>query len=223
MSTEIGTIVTEALEKTEAVLGNQTWINRLHNQQSGLQAVSDMRQWIYPQLFRFLSQDHLHGFAVQKDILQSCVKTVVDNCLIGKFIIDELKTYEENDFQHFFSNLKNGNKRTTPLFSSESALRCLRDHVFYLLPGNSYPNRITDQLTTEDQQYNMLAFQFESQRLFLQIHDTWVRANMAVILQHAQDYSKIVVTNAMQSLNFEAPSTSSKIVERVNAQRNSSF
>lgn len=221
MSTEIGTITSEALAQTEVVLGDQTWIQRLQDQHSGLRAVSNMRQRVYPQISRFLSLDPLYGFSAQKDILQSSVKTVVEGCLIGKFIISELQSYEKNNFQDFFSNLKNGRKRD-PLFTPQDAWSYLRYSVFYILSANNFPNEIKHALLTpEDSQYNNLAFQFESQRLFLQMYEKWVENNISVILQNARDYSRVVEESVAQTLNGVEPVAPSKIVERVVAQRNS--
>ena len=221
MITEIGTIASEALAQTEVVLGDQTWIQRLQDQQSGLRAVSNMRQGVYPKISRFLSSDPLYGFSAQKDILQSSVKTVVEGCLIGKFVLSELQTYEKNNFQDFFNNLKNGRKRD-PLFTPQDAWSYLRYSVFYILSGTNFPNEIKHALlTTEDRQYNNLAFQFESQRLFLQMYEKWVENNTSLILQHAQDYSQVVEASVAQALNGAAPVVPKKIAERVTAQRNS--
>lgn len=223
MSTEIGTITSEALAQTEVLLGDQRWIQRLQDKHSGLLAVSNMRQRVYPQISRFLSLDPLYGFSAQKDILQSNVKTVVEGCPIDKFILTELQFYEKNNFQDFFGNLKNGRKRD-PLFTPQDAWIYLRYSVFYILSGNNFPNEIKHALlTAEDRQYNNLAFQFESQRVFLQMYEKWVENNTSVVLQHAQDYSRVVEASVAQTLNGNAPAAPSKIAERVVAQRNNAL
>lgn len=221
MSTEIGTITSEALAQTEVVLGDQTWIQRLQDQQSGLRAVSNMRQGVYPKIARFLSLDCVYGFPAQKDILQSSVKTVVEGCLFGKFIADDLQFYEKNNFQDFFGNLKNGRKRDQ-LFTPQDAWSYLRFSVFYILSGNHFPNEIKHALLTpEDRHYNNLAFQFESQRLFLHMYEKWVENNTSVALQQAHEYRRVVETSCADILNGVEPVAPAKIAERVAAQRNS--
>lgn len=228
MNTEIGAITSESLAQTEAVLGDTTWITRLHDQESGLRTVSNMRQFVYPKVLTFLSLDRLYGFETQHNILQACIKTVGEGSLIWKSIHNELHAYEKDNFQYFFSNLKNGTKRD-PCFTPKDAWNYLTFYIFYISSGKNPPSGIQHaSLSPADCQYNNLAFQFEAQRLFLNMYEKWVNNNTSLILQQAHEYSQVVQASVMQTLNgqpltVQTPVSSTTIAERVTAQRNNTF